>query len=371
MADVPEWVPTTIDPQVSRAVKRLARTQLSEERFKTFWRSRRPFVVKDLHKDLQACWEPQFFIQQYGDTACEVQDCETGKEQTSTVAAFFSLFGSAEPPKRILKLKDWPPTANFKAMFPQLQEDFERAMPLPEYITSSGAKNLAAHFPLNSFTPDLGPKMYNALASTFDETHSGSTRLHLDMSDAVNLMTHAASARDGSAGYALWHIFAPEDTCHVRAYLNQKKSPQERGDPIHNQSYYLTQSMLDELSDQYQVRPYIIRQYLGQAIFIPAGCAHQVSNQADCVKVACDFVSPESVAICKQLWDEFRIQRLARCWPPDVIPFAHMLYWTWESTQMIVSGGEQYHFAEDDSSRQTPFLLPALPSSRNSRTNPI
>lgn len=41
-------------------------------------------------------------------------------------------------------------------MFPQLQEDFERAMPLSEYITSSGAKNLAAHFPLNSFTPDLG-----------------------------------------------------------------------------------------------------------------------------------------------------------------------------------------------------------------------
>ena len=41
-------------------------------------------------------------------------------------------------------------------MFPQLHEDFERVIPLPEYTTSSGAKNLAAHFPLNQFTPDLG-----------------------------------------------------------------------------------------------------------------------------------------------------------------------------------------------------------------------
>ena len=54
------------------------------------------------------------------------------------------------------------------------------------------------------------------------------------------------------------------------------------------------------------------------------------------MKVACDFISPESVPICKQLWEEFRVQRLARHWPPDVIPFIHMLYWTWESTQMII-----------------------------------
>ena len=60
-----------------------------------------------------------------------------------------------------------------------------------------------------------------------------------------------------------------------------------------------------------------------------------MSNQADCVKVACDFISPESVPICKQLWEEFRVQRLVRQWPPDVIPFVHMLYWTWESTHTV------------------------------------
>lgn len=95
----------TFDSDKSRSVKRFVRTQLSEERFKTFWQSRRPFVVQDLHKDLQACWEPRFFIQQYGDAACEVEDCETGQQRTCTVAEFFLLFGSKENSETILKLK--------------------------------------------------------------------------------------------------------------------------------------------------------------------------------------------------------------------------------------------------------------------------
>lgn len=97
--------PAIVNPVDSRSIHRLVRTQLSEERFKAFWSSRRPFVVKDLQKDLQASWEPAFFIRQYGSTVCEVQDCETGKEWTCTVAEFFSLFGRAEIPDKILKLK--------------------------------------------------------------------------------------------------------------------------------------------------------------------------------------------------------------------------------------------------------------------------
>ena len=98
-------IPSVVDSGESRSVHRLVRTQLSEEHFKAFWSSRRPFVVKDLQNDLQASWEPAFFIQQYGGTLCEVQDCETGNEWSCTVAEFFSSFGRAEVPERILKLK--------------------------------------------------------------------------------------------------------------------------------------------------------------------------------------------------------------------------------------------------------------------------
>lgn len=95
--------------------------------------------------------------------------------------------------------------------------------------------------------------MYNALASIFDDKHSGSTRLHLDASDAVNILVHASR----SSGYALWHIFAPEDTDRIRDYLKEKAlaRPRRMGDPIHNQDTYLTPSMLCELGEKHSVHP--------------------------------------------------------------------------------------------------------------------
>ncbi len=60
----------------------------------------------------------------------------------------------------------------------------------------------------------------------------------------------------------------------------------------------------------------------------------QVSNQADCIKIACDFISPESVPTCKRLAEEFREQRLACGWPEDVIPFQSLLYYTWMSVDL-------------------------------------
>uniref|UniRef100_A0A803L2S6 JmjC domain-containing protein n=1 Tax=Chenopodium quinoa TaxID=63459 RepID=A0A803L2S6_CHEQI len=45
-------------------------------------------------------------------------------------------------------------------------------------------------------------------------------------------------------------------------------------------------------------------QNLGEAVFIPAGCPHQVRNLKSCIKVALDFVSPESVGECIRLAGE-------------------------------------------------------------------
>lgn len=193
-------------------------------------------------------------------------------------------------------VQDWPPKDRFKELFPELQQDFETAVPIPSYTTASGVRNLAAHFPKTEIAPDLGirihgllvkqglttvviigPKMYNALSTVYDDAHSGSTRLHLDLSDAVNVMMWASPTVDGQRGYALWHIFAIEDAPLIRRYLHERK-PSDQGDPIHNQDTYLTPTMLQEMLDRYRVRPYTIRQFVGEAVFIPAGCAHQVSG---------------------------------------------------------------------------------------------
>ena len=122
--------------------------------------------------------------------------------------------------------------------------------------------------------------MYNALSTVFDDAHTGSTRLHLDLSDAVNIMMWASDTQDSERGYALWHIFAVEDASQIRRYLHAKSRSDQgstEGDPIHNQETYLTPSMLQELLADYNTRPYTIRQHVGEAVFIPAGCAHQAS----------------------------------------------------------------------------------------------
>ena len=46
--------------------------------------------------------------------------------------------------------------------------------------------NLASRFPSDLVTPDLGPKMYNAHASDDGQGGQGTTKLHLDITDAVS-----------------------------------------------------------------------------------------------------------------------------------------------------------------------------------------
>jgi len=69
----------------------------------------------------------------------------------------------------------------------------------------------------------------------------------------------------------------------------------------------------------------------GEAVFIPAGCAHQVCNLSDCIKVAADFVSPENIERCARLTEEFRAQNLERMWKEDVLQLQTMMWYAWVS----------------------------------------
>ena len=64
-----------------------------------------------------------------------------------------------------------------------------KALPLPEYSTRTGRLNLAGRLPKGSVRPDLGPKMYNAYGSD-PLSNKGTTNLHQDVGDAVNIMMH-------------------------------------------------------------------------------------------------------------------------------------------------------------------------------------
>ena len=120
--------------------------------------------------------------------------------------------------------------------------------------------------------------MYNALASVQDDDHHGTTRLHTDICEAVNyLMWSHGSFQDVErpAG-AEWAIIHREDTESVIDYLRSiSPSVLPEISPIHSQKYFLAPSHLRELRAR-GVRAYTITQSVGDAVFMPAGCAHQV-----------------------------------------------------------------------------------------------
>ena len=150
----------------------------------------------------------------------------------------------------------------------------------------TGDFNLARSIPDFFVRPDLGPKMYLAYGNAL-YSGTGTTNLHIDMSDACNCLVYVGLPNDGSRGEhyqeglrqvdeagcdvltrnrvrnspkeigAIWHIFHPRDADKIRDLMN--KVSIEKGeklsyntDPIHDQSVYLDQGLRKRLFREYR-----------------------------------------------------------------------------------------------------------------------
>lgn len=129
----------------------------------------------------------------------------------------------------MLKLKDWPTAEDFSDIMPQHFNDLMNALPMPEYTKRTGRLNLASCLPDFFVRPDLGPKMYNAYGSAITP-HAGTTNLHLDISDAVNLLLYVGILDDDknneeSSMLLLLAVYLRIEyvVCHLRARSLAKK----------------------------------------------------------------------------------------------------------------------------------------------------
>ncbi|KAL0419305.1 UNVERIFIED_CONTAM: Lysine-specific demethylase [Sesamum radiatum] len=155
-------------------------------------------------------------------------------------------------------------------------------------------------------------KLSNALNGKSTHIATGSQKLReVRDSEEINI----GAEKDTVEGGAVWDIFRREDVCKLEEYLRRHHKefrhihgcPVEQVvHPIHDQSLYLTSYHKAKLKEEFGVEPWTFVQKLGEAVFIPAGCPHQVRNLKSCIKVALDFVSPENLGECIRLTEEFR-----------------------------------------------------------------
>ncbi|EIW63092.1 uncharacterized protein TRAVEDRAFT_86254, partial [Trametes versicolor FP-101664 SS1] len=202
--------------------------------FRMLWGMQYPVVVHGIQKKLQGNWAPQSFAQSYGDEEALMLHSASPTAQKVTVKTFFTEFvRSHEERGGTIKLKDWPPSASFADLLKPLCKAFFDAVPMADYTGPDGILNLITHYPeplrSSATMPDVGPKLYS---STQDVAGVGSTKLHLDVTSAVNILVHTSG--EGVPG-ALWHIFLAADTDKLRAYLRSKSDSGDDEDPVHAQ----------------------------------------------------------------------------------------------------------------------------------------
>ncbi|GJW14222.1 zinc finger domain of monoamine-oxidase A repressor R1 [Tanacetum coccineum] len=290
-------------------------------------------------------------------------NCLDWCEADTNIHRFFKWYEEGQNEEngwpKILKLKDCAPSDRHAL-------EFMSFLPFKEYThPHDGYLNLATKLPRISLKPDVGPKTHISYGFAQELGRGDSvTKLQFNMSDVVNILTHTAATLtpnpeqlecinklkkkhraqdqrelyknneemvenvpldgdntnieglDLAEGGALWDVFRREDTSKLELYLNKHFKEfrhiyclplQQVIHPIHDQTFYLNMDHKRRLKEEYGIEPWSFIQKLGDAVFIPAGCAHQVRSLKSCTNVALDFFSPENFSDCIKLAEDVRV----------------------------------------------------------------
>ena len=322
------------------------------KRFVERWGAGEPIIIRGMRGRMN--WGPSVVMRaarhiKLGERDIDVIDCaDWSTQQEISAVQFFKRYTACHGPTtdtsgaplNMLKLRDFPAEDTFANKCQRHNADFLEILSecMPEYMHPTlGELNLASQLPSVSVPPDLGPKGYIAFGR--EAEHEGEegdsvTRLHEDLSDAINIMCHTqhppgtktppparcGGARHALPGYggagAVWDLFRRQDSPNLRRFLvdaiqgKVKKIPQFmwKGEPlkledvhdvVHDQAIMITtQHRAAMAKAPYNVHPWVFEQYEHEGVVIPAGCSHQVRNLRASIKIALDFVTPEGVPHC-------------------------------------------------------------------------
>lgn len=295
-------------------------------------------------------------------------------------------------------LQDFPPRNRFNEFLEPLARDLDQNWPFKPYVSLGGVLNLLSRFPNNDGVPKSdvgksvldsdycvvpdrtaciqGPKLYNSPGIP-KHYNKASTALHMDLMDAINVSLSADKTDSSQDPVAVWHIFAANDCAKLRTYLDAKyKDDPNRpeGDLIHSQQIYFTDDMVAELEAHTGVRPWIIHQAPGDAIFIPSRCPHQVCflltfgchdrlvtaaigffqvrNCVWTIKTAIDFLSGEALPRTAAVAEELRQHRLIDDGLEDVLQLPLVLWHAWVSLKKEMPDVMKMEFLQKKAKRK-------------------
>ncbi|MCE3051885.1 hypothetical protein HAX54_051131 [Datura stramonium] len=245
---------------------------------------------------------------------------------------------------QLLKLNDWPPSGLFDVRLPRHGAEFTSCLPFLEYTHPQyGYLNPALRLPDSCSKPDLGPKAYIAYGFPMELGRGDSvTKLGYAVTDTVNVLMHTQAVvptvEQLSAIENLKQIHKAQDqrefvadanrmhesindcilnvngksflkglNCdglkvensskaenkkysqqseylkkHFREFRHIHGSPLPQVvHPIFDETFYLSTEHKRRLKEEYGIEPWTFVQKLGEAVFVPAGCPHQVRNLKD------------------------------------------------------------------------------------------
>jgi lysine-specific demethylase 3 len=233
------------------------------KRFVERWAAGEPIIIRGFRGRMN--WGPSLVMRAARDIlAGETSDhslincSDWTKDCTLSAQAFCRAYAACHGPSvdangvllPMLKLKDFPPDETFAARCSRHNDDFLEMLcnAMPEYMhPTKGILNLAAALPETAVPPDLGPKGYIAFGREEEALGEGDsvTRLHKDLSDAINILCHVQHPPEtaappparcgdaplglpgcGGAG-ALWDLIRREDLPIVRRFLEDVISGKE------------------------------------------------------------------------------------------------------------------------------------------------
>lgn len=167
--------------------------------------------------------------------------------------------------------------------------------------TDSPSSLLDGHDHRDEFTVNLNMQF----DATQNQQHIQSGSVQAENSNLGHENGDIGTTASPSGPGILWHVFRREDAPKLNNYLHAHWS-ESKEMSLYDDVVYLNKLHMAKLKEEFGVQPLSFQQYLGEAVFIPAGCPFQARNLQSTVQLGLDFLSPESLGEAVKLAEDVR-----------------------------------------------------------------